>query len=222
MASSHIALRRVRSVVSLRHQCWLFAIGSLLFAVATAPRFPLLAGAGAANALCFIGSWFFTSAALIQLLLSRPAVSRLWQMASVRAGLLAAATQFAGTLRFNVSTGAAVWAHRIVTRRQFVWWPDAAGSVSFLVSGALAVVAVTLTVGLFQLRSRDWSAAWINMIGSIAFGVSALAAFVKRTGATEDALLANAGTFVGALCFLAAALMILPRRSALRATANAP
>jgi hypothetical protein len=29
---------------------------------------------------------------------------------------------------------------------------------------------------------------------------------------TEDALLANAGTFVGALCFLAAALLVLPRR----------
>lgn len=29
---------------------------------------------------------------------------------------------------------------------------------------------------------------------------------------TEDALLANSGTFLGALCFLVAALLVLPRR----------
>ena len=56
----------------LRRQCWLFAIGSSLFAIATAPGFATVGGAGATNLLCFIGSWFFTSAALIQLLLSRP------------------------------------------------------------------------------------------------------------------------------------------------------
>jgi hypothetical protein len=196
----------------LRRQCWLFAIGSSLFAIATAPGFATVGGAGATNLLCFIGSWFFTSAALIQLLLSRPSMSRSWATPSIRVECLSAATQFVGTLRFNVSTGAALWAHRIPARRHFVWWPDAAGSVAFLVSGALGVVAVTLTVGLVQLKSREWLAAWTNMIGSIAFGASALGAFITRTGVTEDALLANMGTFVGALCFLIAALLMLPKR----------
>ena len=85
-----------------------------------------------------------------------------------------------------------------------------AGSLAFLVSGVLGVVAVTAVVGLVELKSRDWQAEWINMIGCVAFGVSALGAFVTETGVTEDALLANVGTFVGALCFLAAALLILP------------
>ena len=52
------------------------------------------------------------------------------------------------------------------------------------------------------------------MVGSIAFGASAVGAFVRRTGVTEDALLANVGTFFPALCFLTAALLILPDRSA--------
>lgn len=206
--------RLPQSIVLLRRQCWLFAIGASLFAIATAPRFAMIAGAGAANVLCFVGSWFFTSAALIQLLASRPSTSRSWKIFSVRAALFSAATQLAGTVRFNISTGAAVWAHRIPARRQFVWWPDFAGSVLFLISGVLGVVAITVTVGFFQPRSREWLAAWINMIGSIAFGASAVGAYVKRTGVTEDALLSNAGTFVGAVCFLTAALLVLPRRPA--------
>jgi hypothetical protein len=76
----------------------------------------------------------------------------------------------------------------------------------------LGVVAVTAVVGFFELKSRDWQAEWINLLGCVAFGVSALGAFITETGVTVDAVLANAGTFVGALCFLVAALLILPRR----------
>jgi hypothetical protein len=79
------------------------------------------------------------------------------------------------------------------------------------VSGTLGIVAVTVAVGIFELKSRDWQAEWINMIGCVAFGVSALGAFVTKSGVTEDALLANVGTFIGALCFLAAALLVLPQ-----------
>jgi hypothetical protein len=204
--------RPALSVVMLRRQCWLFAGGASLFAIAAAPGCATIAGAGAANVLCFVGSWFFTSAALIQLLMSRPSTSWPWETFSVRAAFFSAATQFAGTLRFNVSTGAAVWAHRIPARRHFVWWPDLTGSVAFLISGALGVLAITVTVGFFQPNSREWLAAWINMIGSIAFGASAIGAYIKRTGVTEDALLSNEGTFVGALCFLTAALLVLPTR----------
>jgi hypothetical protein len=199
----------------LRRQCWLFATGSSLFAIGTAPGFAVVGGAGATNLLCFVGSWFFTSAALIQLLLSRPSTFRLWKARSVRAVWLSAAIQFVGTLRFNVSTGAALWAHRIPDRRHFVWWPDATGSLAFLVSGALGVMAVTLTVGLVEPKSREWLAAWINMLGSIAFGASAVGAFIRRTGVTEDAPLANLGTFLGALCFLVAALLTLPKHERL-------
>jgi hypothetical protein len=83
--------------------------------------------------------------------------------------------------------------------------------MAFLVSGALGIVAVTAVVGIVELKSSDWQAESINMIGCFAFGVSALGAFVTKSGITEDALLANVGTFVGALCFLSAALLVLPR-----------
>ena len=105
-----------------------------------------------------------------------------------------------------------MWAHAVKPERRLVWAPDFLGSVAFLVSGVLGVVAVTAVVGIFELKSRDWQAEWINMLGCIAFGVSALGAFVTKSGVTVDALLANVGTFIGALCFLVAALLILPRR----------
>lgn len=73
------------------------------------------------------------------------------------------------------------------------------------------MVAVTAAAGLMELRSRDWLAGAINLIGCVAFGVSALAAFVRKSGVTVDEWLANFGTFIGALCFLVAALMVLPR-----------
>ena len=76
----------------------------------------------------------------------------------------------------------------------------------------MTVVAVTLTVGFIAPKSRDWLTAWINMIGSVAFGASAVGAFITKRGITEDAPLANVGTFIGALCFLIAALLTLPKR----------
>ena len=191
-------------MATLSRQCWLFAVGSTLFAIATLPGLSAIAGAGLVNLLCFVGSWFFTTAGWMQLVLSGPAL---------RIGWLSAAAQFAGTILFNISTGASLWAHAVKPERRLVWAPDFLGSLAFLVSGALGVVAVTAVVGIFELKSRDWQAEWINMIGCLAFGLSALASFVTKSGVTEDALLANVGTFVGALCFLVAALLILPRQS---------
>lgn len=180
---------------TLRRQCLLFAVGSSFFAAATVPGFPAAAGSGAANALCFIGSWFFTTAAWMQLRLSGRGTA--WWSAAV---------QFAGTILFNISTGASVWAHTIHGERRYVWVPDATGSTAFLVSGVLGV----LVVGLWAPKSVDWQAEWINLLGCTAFGVSALAAFVTKAGVTVDERTANLGTFVGALCFLVAALRILP------------
>jgi hypothetical protein len=192
-------------MATLRRQCWLFAIGSSLFAIATMPGLSAVAGAGLANLLCFIGSWFFTTAGWMQLVLAGPAM---------RIGWLSAATQFAGTVLFNISTGSSLWAHAVKPERRLVWAPDATGSLAFLISGVLGVVAVTAVVGIVELKSRDWQGEWINMIGCLAFAVSALGAFVSQSGVTEDAMLANLGTFIGALCFLAAALVTLPRSAA--------
>lgn len=192
-----VAVRGRRDIASLTRQCWLFVIGSAFFAIATMPGFAELVSASATNVLCFAGSWFFTSAGWMQYVLALRGIQ--WWSAAI---------QFMGTVLFNVSTGAAVWAHAALSERRYVWAPDATGSLAFLASGVLAVIAV----GLWSPKSVDWRAGWVNMLGCAAFGVSALAAFVSKTGVTADAWLANVGTFVGALCFLTAALMVLPTR----------
>ena len=82
-----------------------------------------------------------------------------------------------------------------------------------LTAGDQLVIAVTAVVGIIELKSHDWQGEWINMIGCVAFAVSALGAFVSESGVTADAWMANLGTFIGALCFLVAALVMLPRRA---------
>lgn len=45
----------------------------------------------------------------------------------------------------------------------------------------------------------------------MAFGVSAVASYVTGAGVTVDAVVANAGTFVGAVCFFLASAVVLPK-----------
>ena len=50
--------------------------------------------------------------------------------------------------------------------------------------------------------------------GSVAFGVSAVAGYINpSTGQLLNAERSNMGTLVGALCFLAGALLLLPERT---------
>ena len=58
------------------------------------------------------------------------------------------------------------------------------------------------------------------MLGSVFFGLSTIGAYVSPP--TQDLLRvrwSNGGTLLGALCFLAVALLLLPRR---RGTISAP
>lgn len=187
-----------------------FAIGSILFVVGALPGYATTVGGAAGNLTYFVGSLFFTAAAVVQLRLSgrvapTPATSRVdrydWWSAFV---------QFVGTLLFNVSTGAALvrslTAHE---QHEFVWQPDAFGSLCFLAASSLAVVATTDVDGLWDPHARNWGSTWLNAIGSIAFGVSAVGALVvPSTHRPESATAANLGTLIGALCFLAAALLM--------------
>ena len=89
-----------------------------------------------------------------------------------------------------------------------------AGAVCFLVASALAWFEVSHGWGSWQPRSLSWWIPLANLIGSVAFGVSAVAAFVvPATGALLDVELSNLGTFIGALCFLGGALLLLPERT---------
>ncbi len=63
----------------------------------------------------------------------------------------------------------------------------------------------------------------LNLVGSVAFGVSAVAAFVvPSTGSLLDEQLSNLGTFVGALCFLAGGILLLPERTRPHGVAASP
>ena len=125
---------------------------------------------------------------------------------------LAAATQFPGTLFFNISTFAAT-VHNLTAAEadKHVWRPDVFGSVLFLVASAFALSA--LGVGFWRLRlgALPWWIAWLNMLGSVAFMASAIGSFVlPSTDTLLDLTLANSGTFLGAVCFLVGAALMLP------------
>src|SRR5215217_5692650 len=127
-------------------------------------------------------------------------------------GWLVAATQFPGTLFFNHSTFAAL-AHNLSAAEadQHIWRPDFFGSVLFLVSSAYAIAALGSGPWRQRLRDLPWWIAWINMLGSVAFMASAIASYVlPSTDAVIDVPLSNAGTFLGAVCFLVAATLMVP------------
>jgi hypothetical protein len=176
----------------------LFAAGSTCFAVASFASQWASAPRPAIGPTFFAGSIFFTTAAFVQLRASR-----------TRADRLASLIQFVGTLFFNVSTFEAM--KRGLDARETdlrVWTPDVFGSICFLVSSALAYVAVSRP-------SREWRIAALNLLGSIFFGVSAVAALIEpSTSEPVSAAVANAGTTAGALCFLAGALMLIPEPAA--------
>ena len=119
----------------------------------------------------------------------------------------AAAIQFIGTLLFNLSTFRAVFD----ADADKVWRPDLVGFIAFLVSSVLACHAVSVRERLWDPTSRTWQVAWVNLAGSIAFGISAIGAYTAP-GSDEvaDAAVANLGTFIGALGFLAGALLMTP------------
>jgi hypothetical protein len=91
-----------------------------------------------------------------------------------------------------------------------VWAPDAAGSVCFLVASGLAYAEVCHRWICMKRRSLSWWIVALNMVGSIAFGVSAVTSLIEpSTSEPVSAAIANAGTAVGALCFLAGAILLL-------------
>ena len=183
----------------------LFAVGSTCFAMASFASQWASAPRPAIGVTFFAGSIFFTTAAYLQL-----------HTAASPSDRLSALIQFVGTLFFNVSTFAALKrgfdAHQTNLR---VWAPDVFGSICFLVSSALAYAAVERRR---RPRPPAWRIAALNLLGSVFFGVAAVASFIQpSTSEPVSAAVANAGTTAGALCFFAGAVRSIPK-----ATAPAP
>jgi len=205
---------------------WLFVVGASCFALGTIPAYVRSVGGVVDATTFFVGSIFFTSASYCQLVQAQsPGMTggdersqharvsvRPWALRPGDKGWLAAATQFPGTLFFNHSTFAAL-AHDLSASEadKHVWRPDVFGSILFLVSSAFAISALGVGFWRLQLRALPWWIAWLNMLGSVAFMVSAIAGFVvPSTDTVLDLLLDNAGTLIGAVCFLVAAALMLP------------
>jgi hypothetical protein len=179
----------------------LFAAGSVCFAVASFASQWASAPRPAIGVTFFAGSIAFTLASYLAL----TATSR-----GERRGAL---VQLAGTLFFNVSTYAAMQ-HGFDTRETNlrVWAPDAFGSVCFLVASELALAGICGRWACRRPKSKAWRIAALNMLGSVAFGVAAVTSLVvPSTSEPVSAVITNAGTTFGALCFIAGALMMTPR-----------
>lgn len=198
---------------TIRMQSWGFVIGSALFALGSAPFLSVFFGAALANSFFFAGSWFFTCAAFVQLVLAGPATTTDSGRPAIRAVWLSAAVQLLGTILFNVSTGAALHALTLRGEMHLVWNPNAEGSIAFLVSSGLAVLILLREGAYWAPQSKEWQSVWLNTLGSIAFGVSAIGSFVLRDGNTLDPNMANIGTFVGAIFFLLASAVFLGKSS---------
>ncbi len=60
-------------------------------------------------------------------------------------------------------------------------------------------------------RTRSFRIAALNMLGSVFFGIAAVASYVvPSTGDVLDLAAANFTTALGGLCFLVGALLLLP------------
>jgi YrhK-like protein len=206
----------------LRWIAWLFIIGSALFGLGATPLYADTVGLRVSSLTFFVGSLFFTAAAFLQY---REAVDglpaatgshrgRFWVWAPGNIVWLACAVQLAGTLWFNWSTGNALRSNLgVEAEDQRVWRPDALGSIAFLVASVLAFLDASRGVVAGRSKPMDWWIGIVNLLGSIAFGVSAVAAYVLPSGNLRNAELSNLGTLVGAVCFLVGAILLLvPRK----------
>lgn len=204
-----------------------FALGALLFMLGSVLGLtPALVrawslDASGVNAVFFAGSLPFTIAAYLQL----------YQAANVGAfesaasngrkvwfgwrprdiGWLSSVLQLVGTILFNVNTFDALlpdldWLQQDLA----IWGPDVAGSILFLASGYLAFTETCHAHWAWQPTSLSWWVTFANLLGSVAFMISALFAFFPPAAPTFDALtISITFTLIGALGFLIGSLLML-------------
>ncbi|HLN77754.1 MAG TPA: hypothetical protein VK204_11970 [Nocardioidaceae bacterium] len=200
----------------------LFVAGSSCFLVAPLPAFLGLVGPQTDSMVFFVGSVLFTSAAILQWLETLntdrgpgPGADGTLHVLSWEPGRIdwwSSGVQLLGTVFFNISTFRALTTTvGSPSYDQLVWQPDVYGSTCFLVSGYLAYVEVVHGLLRAPPRSLEGTIVAVNLFGCVAFGLSALGAYVlPSTGSFANATVANAATSVGALAFLVGALLLLP------------
>jgi len=226
--------RLLRSLWQPRLLNWwigiVFAAGSLLFMLGGILSLaPGLAASwsldsSVVNAIFFAGSIPFTLAAYLQLYQSANAPELAVSGSAPRVGVayfgwqpdnsgwLSCALQFGGTLLFNMNTFDAMlpdldWLQQDLD----IWAPDMAGSALFLASGYLAFIECCHGRWRWQPQNLSWWITSINLLGCIAFMISAVLAFVPPSApAAEVVTLSILFTVLGAFAFLIGSLLLLP------------
>lgn len=67
---------------------------------------------------------------------------------------------------------------------------------------------------VLKINKISWWIAILNLVGSIAFGISAIGAYVlPSTGLPKNEVIVNLSTFIGAICFFVGGLLLLPERT---------
>jgi hypothetical protein len=91
------------------------------------------------------------------------------------------------------------------------------GSTAFLISGLLGYRAASQARRRSGNGRHEWRMAVVNLAGCVLFGISAVASYiVPSSGSILDLAAANWTTALGALCFLAGSLMLLPHKHVLK------
>jgi hypothetical protein len=215
----------------------LFMVGSACFALASLPALAAVLTGWAIATVYFVGSLFFTAAAALQLRASTTAPDRLAgavqlvgtvlfnvntgaafadQLDPVARDLIIWSPDAAGSAAFLISSLIAVLAAqwqinrglgRAGARRRRPDWPTPLRRLGRLLRRDWREATR-------DLRSDEMWIAGLNLGGSIAFGVSAIAAFeVPRSGSLLDASAVNSATLIGALLFFAAAFLLVEERA---------
>ncbi len=200
-----------------------FIVGASCFAIGAVPMYVLRVPPSIVGVTFFVGSLFFTSAGASQLLQLRRNYAaaghglavRRWHVAIQHGNTLywATAIQFLGMLFFNLSTFDAMLSNLSVEQvNRFVWAPDFFGSIAFLVASQLAwFAACGRRLWAVLPQDEDWWIAVLNYIGSGFFMLSAIGAYTMDTDEVVNQAWANGGTFLGAMCFIAGAYLLLPK-----------
>ena len=199
-------------------------VGSSLFALGSFPPYANGTNPTVVGITYFAGSIFFTSAGYLQFVQTintprKPARvarrMRLFAWQPHRIDWWSASVQSIGTLLFNRSTFNAMDAALSTTQQErLVWAPDMFGSIAFMIASMLAWLEVCHGWWKWDPRDTSWRIVALNLVGSIAFQISALAAFIRpATGELVNVPIANLGTFVGAVCFFFGALLLIPELS---------
>ncbi|KXX72054.1 hypothetical protein AVL50_02730 [Flammeovirga sp. SJP92] len=164
------------------------------------------------NSIYFIGSVPFTFAAFFQLLNATNQEQQEWKIFAYRpknSGYIAGLTQWLGTILFNINTFDATRKLDWMEQDLLVWTPNMMGSILFLISAFYLLKEISFK---WIWGDRENLSVWINMLGCVAFMISAIASiYLSDPLPTAFVQLALVNTGVGAICFFVSAFIGLTR-----------